>query len=475
MGPSRDPAAVGTSPTRQRPADRVGRIHLRRAVLSLLVLRGTVAAPVPGHAVSPALLPAAVTQASAGEGLMTNWWVAHGFAALTLCLAGVLVWRSSRTRRAAARWTTYLTSLALISGTVIAAMLTALLYVNAASGLVPSLTALQALFDTGAGSAVTTAPPVPAPRLPGAVPLLTHDVHSRSRQASGSRQALPGTRPPVHPPDPRPQVVPGPGSLLQVSLPDPALGVPTGTTDIYLPAGYAQQAAAGARYPVVYLIHGYPGGPSNWMLNGGAPQAMDALQAYGYARPMIIVSVDAVGPSHGTDWGCLNTVGGPQLETYLTRDVITYLDSRFATVAQRSGRAIGGMSSGAFCALNIGLRHQDLYTAILAIEPYGDPGAQALRLLGGSTTAWADNSPRLYLPQLVLRRPLTVYLADGSHSPSRTNARQLAAEFERAGINPVLQIIDSGGHDWTTARLALPYALQVASQAMSRPTDHVSA
>ena len=167
MGPSLDSAAVGTSPTRQRPADRVGRIHLRRAVLSLLVLRGTVAAPVPGHAVSPALLPAAVTQASAGEGLLTNWWVAHGFAALTLCLAGVLVWRSSRTRRAAARWTTYLTSLALTSGTVIAAMLTALLYVNAASGFVPSLTALQALFDTGAGSAVTTAPPVPAPVCPG--------------------------------------------------------------------------------------------------------------------------------------------------------------------------------------------------------------------------------------------------------------------------------------------------------------------
>ena len=265
-------------------------------------------------------------------------------------------------------------------------------------------------------------------------------------------------------------MVPGPGSLLQLPIPDPALGVPDGTTYVYLPAGYAQQAAAGARYPVVYLIHGYPGGPRNWMINGAAPQTLDALQAGGYAEPMILVSVDAVGPSHGTDWECLNTVGGPQLETYLTDRVTRFIDARFATVTGRDGRAIGGMSSGAFCALNLGLRHQDLYSVIAAIEPFGDPGKPALRLLGGNTAAWVSNAPRLYLPRLSLHRPLTVYLADGSRSGSLANASRLAAEFARAGINPVLQVIGGGGHEWTTARRALPYALHTASAAMNTPT-----
>jgi S-formylglutathione hydrolase FrmB len=408
-----------------------------------------------GHVVAPVPLPATVTRASTSAGLLTNWWVAHGLAVLTVGLAGVLVWRSCHVRTRPPRWTTYVGNTTLAAGVVVAAMLTGLLYVNAASGFVPNLTALRALFDSGAGtsgssggmSAPATVLAAPASGLPS--------TSAGPGRASGWL---------------RPHVVPGSGSLLRLSIPDPALGVPDGTTYVYLPAGYAQQAAAGARYPVVYLVHGYPGGSSNWMINGAAPQTLDALQAGGYAEPMILVSVDAVGPSHGTDWECLNTAGGPQLETYLTDRVTRFIDARFAAVTGRGGRAIGGMSSGALCALNLGLRHQDLYSVIAAIEPFGDPGKPALRLLGGSKAAWVSNAPRLYLPRLSLHRPLTVYLADGSRSGSLANASRLAAEFARAGINPVLQVIDGGGHEWTTARRALPYALQTASTAMTPPT-----
>lgn len=410
-------------------------------------------APPAGHVVSPVPLPATLTRASTSAGLLTNWWVGHGLAVLTVGLAGVLVWRSCHGRSRPPRWTTYLGNTALAGGVVLAAMLAGLLYVNAASGFVPNLPALRALFDSGAGTPGSTSgapPPVTVLAAPG--------LPSTS---AGS------VRPPRWP---RPHVVPGPGSLLRLSIPDPALGVPDGTTYVYLPAGYAQQAAAGARYPVVYLVHGYPGGPSNWMINGAAPQTLDALQAGGYSQPMILVSVDAVGPSHGTDWECLNTAGGPQLETYLTDRVTRFIDSRFATVTGRGGRAIGGMSSGAFCALNLGLRHQDLYSVIAAIEPFGDPGKSALRLLDGNMAAWVSNAPRLYLPRLSLHRPLTVYLADGSRSESLANASRLAAEFARAGINPVLQVINGGGHEWTTARRALPYALQTAGTAMRSPT-----
>ena len=110
----------------------------------------------------------------------------------------------------------------------------------------------------------------------------------------------------------------------------------------------------------------------------------------------------------------------------------------------------------------------------MAIEPFDDPSGQALALLGGSITSWDANSPRLYLPTLHLRTPLTVYLADGSRSGSLPTARRLAGEFERAGVTPLLQVIEGGGHEWTTARLALPYALQAASDVMSRP-GHTSA
>ena len=417
-------------------------------------------------AVSPKVLPPAVMQAADSGGLLTNRWFAHAVAALTLALVGLLVWRSCRKRPSGPRWQTYLTSLALTAGTVLTAMLTALLYVNAASGFVPNVSAFMACSTTAVAQP-RWAPSQPRRRTP--TPRGHRGAHAPSPVTTPARAVASSTS------HPRPRVVSGPGTLVQVAIPDPALGVPVGLTDIYLPAGYAEQAGAGARYPVVYLVHGYPAGrASDWMVSGRAPQALDALEAYGYAQPMVIVSVDASGPSNGQDWECLNTAGGPQLETYLTRDVVAYVDGHLATRAHRGGRAIGGMSGGAFCALNLGLRHQDLYTAIMAIEPFDDPGGQALALLGGSITSWDANSPRLYLPTLHLRTPLTVYLADGSRSGSLPTARRLAGEFERAGVTPLLQVIEGGGHEWTTARIALPYALQAASDVMSRP-GHTSA
>src|SRR5438552_2978743 len=43
-----------------------------------------------------------------------------------------------------------------------------------------------------------------------------------------------------------------------VNLPDPAHGVPSGSNYVVLPPGYDTDTTR--RYPVVYLIHGYPFG-----------------------------------------------------------------------------------------------------------------------------------------------------------------------------------------------------------------------
>ena len=59
-------------------------------------------------------------------------------------------------------------------------------------------------------------------------------------------------------------------------------------------------------------------------------------------------------PGAATTWAsdseCLNPVRGPQFETYLTRDVVGWIDGHHRTVPQAEGRAIGGMSSGGYCA-----------------------------------------------------------------------------------------------------------------------------
>lgn len=65
---------------------------------------------------------------------------------------------------------------------------------------------------------------------------------------------------------------------------------------------------------------------------------MDTMLAGRLAQPMMLVAADASGGwLHDSEM--LNQVGGPQVETYLTRTVVQTVDARFRTIADRSGRA----------------------------------------------------------------------------------------------------------------------------------------
>jgi enterochelin esterase-like enzyme len=243
----------------------------------------------------------------------------------------------------------------------------------------------------------------------------------------------------------------------------PALDVPPSPAYLYLPPGYADPAAAARRYPVVYLLHGYPGVPDDWFRGGQVRQVMDAMLRRDLVQPMIVVAPDASGGwLHDSE--ALNQVGGPQVETYLTRTVVNAVDGHFRTVADRAGRAIGGMSSGGYGALNLGLRHQDLYSVVLSEMPYGDPGPVTRSLLGGSHALWLANSPEAYIPRLGFHHLMAVDLLAGSRDPTRAEAGRLAAMLQARGQEAVDTVTPGANHTWRGAHAELPYALAFASQ-----------
>jgi enterochelin esterase-like enzyme len=256
----------------------------------------------------------------------------------------------------------------------------------------------------------------------------------------------------------------GTGSqVVQVVIGAPTLDVPARAAYVYLPRGYDSPANASRRYPVVYLLHGYPGGPLDWFRAVPTQQIMDAMLADHLIQPMIVVAPNANG-GWMQDSEMLNQVGGPQVETYLTRTVVGYIDAHFRTVAGRAGRAVGGMSSGGYGALNLGLRDQAVYSVILSEMPYGDPGQDALGLLGGSRARWAANSPRLYIPTMRFRHRVAVDLLDGSSDPTRVEAARLARMLRARRQPTAYTLVPDAGHTWRSAGQELPYALQFASQ-----------
>ena len=141
--------------------------------------------------------------------------------------------------------------------------------------------------------------------------------------------------------------------------------------------------------------------------------------------------------------------------------VVHFVDSHFPTRPGWSNRSIGGMSSGGFCALNLGLRHQALFGSVLAFEPYGDPGTVALGiLLHGNRTLYAANSPRSYLPRLHFQHPMQFFLDVGGASGHGIAAvRALAQELQRRGERTDFRVEPGQTHTWTEASAGFPYAL----------------
>ena len=121
-------------------------------------------------------------------------------------------------------------------------------------------------------------------------------------------------------------------------------------TVVILPDSYAE----GAHFPVVYLLHGFGGNYSNWV--NRAPQ----VKAYADDYSMILVCPD--GGKDSWYWDS-PLVPSYKYETFFIQELVPFVDKQFKTIAERSGRAITGLSMGGQGALYLSFRHQDVFGA----------------------------------------------------------------------------------------------------------------
>jgi len=112
-------------------------------------------------------------------------------------------------------------------------------------------------------------------------------------------------------------------------------------------------------FPVVYLLHGYDGWYSNWIIR--VPQ----LKEYADAYQTIIVCPDGAKSSWYFD-SPVDT--NYRYETHVATEVVSHIDSHYKTVADKDHRAITGLSMGGHGALFLGLRHADIFGAAGSIS-----------------------------------------------------------------------------------------------------------
>lgn len=129
---------------------------------------------------------------------------------------------------------------------------------------------------------------------------------------------------------------------------------------VILPAGYAENPTR--RYPVLYLLHGAFDDYKSWVDKGAAENASEPY-------PMIVVNPD--GGQFG--WYANHVNNGPQWETFHIKELIPWVDATFRTKAERSERAIAGLSMGGHGTAAYSGRYPDLFAAAEAFSGVVNP------------------------------------------------------------------------------------------------------
>jgi enterochelin esterase-like enzyme len=132
---------------------------------------------------------------------------------------------------------------------------------------------------------------------------------------------------------------------------------------VYLPPGYSPSR----RYPVVYLLHGMPGSPSEYLVGTNFTTFADDGIDAGTLKPFI-----AVIPAAGSDAKYNGEWAGPW-EHALVDDVVPWVDAHLSTIASPSGRVIAGLSAGGFGAADIGIRNERVFGSIMSWSGYFHP------------------------------------------------------------------------------------------------------
>ncbi len=251
---------------------------------------------------------------------------------------------------------------------------------------------------------------------------------------------------------------------------------------VYTPPDYETNAAA--RYPVLYLQHGWGEDETAWWNQGRANLILDNLIAEGKAKPFLVVmaygqtndivfgggrgrgpggAAPAAGnapatapagaaaaptpvpagapaaatPARGGRGGGMGNLGNiPAFEHLLVDELIPYVDANYRTLADQPHRAMAGLSMGGAETHNITLAHLDVFSHI--------------GLFSGGVITPADVESHPGFKDKVK----VVFASCGSReNPANINANHDA--LEKIGIKNTAFVSENTAHEFLTWRRSL--------------------
>lgn len=165
-------------------------------------------------------------------------------------------------------------------------------------------------------------------------------------------------------------------TISSIVLKDNPLGDPRRREiPVYLPPSYGTKR--GRRYPVLYYLPGFTGtgrGAVNYNpWKETLVERFDRLIAEGKAHEAVLVIGDGFTAYGGSQY--LNSSATGRYEDFIVREMVGYIEDKFAVLRAPEGRALFGGSSGGYGALMLGMRHPDVFGHVYSHS--GDAGFEA--------------------------------------------------------------------------------------------------
>jgi S-formylglutathione hydrolase FrmB len=230
---------------------------------------------------------------------------------------------------------------------------------------------------------------------------------------------------------------------------------------IVTPDGYSKNK----RYPVVYLLHGYSGDYTNW-----------ASEERGTKYLADTYDVILVMPDGGySSWYFDSPIDSAyRYETYISRELIEFVDKNYSTIASREGRAITGLSMGGHGALYLAFRHQDVFGAAgsmsggVDIRPFPNNWhiSQRLGTYAENPENWERNTV-INLTHLLTPNSLAIIIDCGTGDFFYTVNRALHEKLKYNNI-PHDFISRPGVHNWDYWKSAVRYQMLFFSEFFKR-------
>lgn len=233
------------------------------------------------------------------------------------------------------------------------------------------------------------------------------------------------------------------------------------TDDVWFwtPRGYSP--TDGKSYNVLVFLHGVPGAADGMVSSLDLGAQVQAAIDDGRLPPTIIVvpSLNADATQRSAP-DCADVVGRAKVGTWIQEDVPKMVQATFSGArTDREGWALGGVSSGGYCAVWTTIMRSDVYSSAISMSGYDVPdvgGLSTPELRKQNTlSTLVDNQPH---------EPINLWLLGAQDDPldqgSITNLPPAVEGDDTVEVDrPV-----SGGHSWALWKEQTPVFLTWWSQ-----------